>query len=64
MPLKLERRTVLKAGVASLGVGMLRTAAAEGVATGKSAYEFSVKDIVYSKSGGRETIFLPLFLQR
>src|SRR5262249_21779766 len=59
MVLELERRTVLKAGLASLGLGMLGTTAAQGAATDKSAYEFMVKDIVYSRSGGRDRLARP-----
>src|ERR1700724_1775435 len=53
-----DRRTVLKAGAALLGSAILPTAMAQaqGVAAGTSAHEFVVKDIVYSKSGGKDRL--------
>src|SRR5262249_1512944 len=50
-----ERRRVLKAGAASVGASMLPGAAqAQGAAA--AGHEFMVKDIVYSKSGGKERL--------
>ena len=53
-----DRRTVLKAGTAMLGAAMLPTAPAraQGSSARNGAYEFMVKDVVYSRSGGKERL--------
>jgi len=50
----LKRRTVLQAGAAILGAGMLPASAARAERSG--GYEFLVKDIVYQRSGGKERL--------
>jgi acetyl esterase/lipase len=50
----LKRRTVLQAGAAILGAGMLPASAAPAERSG--GYEFLVKDIVYQRSGGKERL--------
>ncbi len=50
----LKRRTVLQAGAAMLGAGMLPASAAPAQHSG--GYEFLVKDIVYQRSGGKERL--------
>ena len=49
-----KRRTVLQAGAAMLGAGMLPASAAPAQHSG--GYEFLVKDIVYQRSGGKERL--------
>jgi acetyl esterase/lipase len=52
-----DRRKLLKTGAAMLGAAMLPTGArAEGAPAGGAAHEFMVKDIVYSRSGGKERL--------
>jgi len=53
-----ERRTLLRVGAGTLGATMLPliTAQAQGPTTGKSAYEFMVRDIVYQRFGGKDRL--------
>jgi len=55
---KSERRTVLKAGVAMLGMTMLpkAPARAQDLSASKPTYEFVVKDIVYQRGGAKERL--------
>jgi acetyl esterase len=55
MTTELERRTLLKAGAAMVGGATLSTAAAQ-AQDASTAHEFVVKDIVYSKSGGKDRL--------
>ena len=48
-----ERRTVLKAGAAIVGASMLPGVAQ---AQGAAGHAFAVRDLVYSKSGGKERL--------
>ena len=50
----LKRRTILQAGAAILGAGMLPADAARAQRSG--GYEFVVKDIVYQRSGGKDRL--------
>jgi acetyl esterase/lipase len=58
MTITTDRRTVLTSGSAMLGAAMLPThaARAQGAAARGAAHEFTVKDIVYSRSGGKERL--------
>jgi acetyl esterase/lipase len=52
-----DRRTLLKAGAAVLGAAMLPNAArAQGASAGNSTHEFMVRDVVYSRSGGKQRL--------
>jgi acetyl esterase/lipase len=52
-----DRRTLVKAGAAVLGAAMLPAAArAQGAPAHSSAHEFVVRDLVYSRSGGKERL--------
>jgi acetyl esterase len=55
---ELKRRELLQAGAAILGGAVLPSASAQAQANsgGKTAYEFMVKDLVYSHSGGKERL--------
>jgi acetyl esterase len=50
----LKRRTVLQAGAAMVGAGMLPATTARAERGG--SYEFLVKDIVYQRAGGKERL--------
>ncbi len=57
MGLSGDRRTVIKTGAAMLGAALLPTIVdARAAAAGGGAHEFMVKDIVYSRSGGKERL--------
>jgi acetyl esterase/lipase len=52
-----DRRTLVKAGAAVLGAAMLPAAArAQGAPARSSAHAFVVRDLVYSRSGGKERL--------
>src|SRR5262249_24334979 len=52
-----DRRTLLKAGSAALGAAMLPGAArAQGAPTRTGGYAFEVRDLVYSRSGGKDRL--------
>ena len=50
-----ERRTVLKAGAAIVGATML-SSGAQAQGTAAAGHAFGVRDLVYSKSGGKERL--------
>ena len=52
MAIAYYRRTLIKAGAAALGAAMLPMTSARA----QTAHEFMVKDIVYSKSGGKDRL--------
>ena len=57
MTITADRRTLLKAGAAVLGAAALPDGArAQAAPARNGAYEFMVKDLVYSKSGGKERL--------
>jgi acetyl esterase len=56
MPLAPDRRALLKTGAAMLGVAMLPAATARAQGAAGAAHPFMVKDIVYSKSGGKDRL--------
>jgi acetyl esterase/lipase len=51
-----DRRMLLKTGAAVLGAAMLPAPAAHAQGAAARAHEFMVKDIVYSRSGGKERL--------
>ena len=51
-----DRRTLLKTGAAMLGAALLPSASARAQESSARAHGFVVKDIVYSKSGGKERL--------
>src|SRR5262249_58615945 len=57
MTITADRRALLKAGAAVLGATALPDGArAQAAPARNGAYEFMVKDLVYSKSGGKERL--------